>query len=562
MSQVKERSMWSLIGNALGLTSGPKSRGGRDRLKGPPRARPPQRVRPEVEALETRTLLSTGFEATVARTLPHVFASETSRTVTDAGGPVITNVDVDLVFWGSGWLTYGTLMNNVTNSVQTIMNSPYLSGLAQYRGIGNGRLLRADTIVSTDPAANTTDSQFDAFVQANINNGSLPVTPNMDSQILYVVIPQPGTTDPQEGYGGAHGTDSSNFGRFHYGWTEDISNLDDISVIYSHELVEAVTDPEVNYADAFHVPSTNDEISDGTAQSYKYRLNGVLVQSYLSQQDQAYIGPWQWEDTFVVGQNGAINDTVQLNGSFAFQYQLAPAGSATPTGGITAVSRSPDTMEVWWIGQNGSVQDKYYFEGAGWNGFQLAPAGSASTKGGIAAVSRNPDAMEVWWIGANGSVQDKWFYSGLGWNGFQLAPAGSASTTGGIAAVSRNSDAMEVWWIGANGSVQDKWFYSGLGWNGFQLAPAGSASTTGGIAAVSRNSDAMEVWWVGADGSVQDGWFYSGLGWNRFQLAPAGSASTTGGIGAFSRDPDIMEVWWIGPDGALHKAQFDETGWH
>jgi hypothetical protein len=204
MSQVKERSMWSLIDSALGLTSRQSLRTGRDRVKGSRRARPPRRARPEVEALETRTLLSTGFQATVARTLNHVYASETSRTVTDSGGPVIKNVDVDLIFWGYGWLTASKLMNDVTNSVQTIMNSPYLSGLAQYRGIGNGRLLRTDSITSTQPAANTTDSQFDALVQANINNGSLPVTPNMDSQILYVVIPQPGTTDPKEGDTGAH----------------------------------------------------------------------------------------------------------------------------------------------------------------------------------------------------------------------------------------------------------------------------------------------------------------------------------------------------------------------
>jgi hypothetical protein len=572
----------------------------------------------QLEGLEERTLLSTSPVATVSRTFTWAFAPESSRTVSDAGGPVITNVDVDLVFWGAGWLTATALKQNVTNSVKTIMNSPYLSGLAQYRGIGNGQLLRTDTITSTDPAAQTTDSQFKAFVQANINNGGLPVTPNMDNQILYIVIPPPGTTDPQESAAGAHGTDSSNFGRFHYGWTENVNDLDDITVVYSHELAESVTDPEANYNKAFDVPSTHDEIGDGVAQDYSYRLNGILVQSFLSQQDHAYIGPMQWEDTFVVGQDGAINDTVQRDGSFVSQYQLEPPGTASTTGGIAAVSRVSNAMQVWWIGADGSVQDRYFWDPVGWNsnGIEiLAPAGTASTTGGITAVSRVPNAMQVWWIGADGSVQNRYFWDGTGWNsngveviagpgsasttggitavsrvpehmevwwigvdgsvkdwywwdglrhwtGTQLAGPESASTTGGITAITRVPNHMEVWWIGQNGSVQDWYFWDSVGWTASELAGAGSASTTGGIAAVSRDPWSMEVWWIGADGSVQDKYYFDAVGWNGFQLAPAGSASTTSGVGAFSRDADIMEVWWVASDGSLQYTYFDEWGWH
>ena len=207
--------------------------------------------------------------------------------VVDEGGPVITHADVDLIFWGAGWNSSSTLMNNVISSVTTLLNSPFLSGLSQYRGVGNGQLLRTDLITSTSPAAHTTDAQYSAFVDAQINNGTLPVTPNMDSQILYMVIPQPGTTDPLEG-AGAHGTNVPKSGRFHYGWTENISNLDDITVIFSHELTEAATDPEVNVHTAFIVPFTDDEICDGEARNYTYRLDGVLVQSHLSQQDHAY----------------------------------------------------------------------------------------------------------------------------------------------------------------------------------------------------------------------------------------------------------------------------------
>src|SRR5207245_4193540 len=116
----------------------------------------------------------------------------------------ITHADVDLVFWGAGWSNAQALKTNVINSVTTILNSSYLSGLSQYRGIGNAQLLRTDDVTSTKPASHSVHAQYGAFVQASINNGILPITPKMDSQILYMVIPQPGTSYPSQIYGGAH----------------------------------------------------------------------------------------------------------------------------------------------------------------------------------------------------------------------------------------------------------------------------------------------------------------------------------------------------------------------
>jgi hypothetical protein len=237
-------------------------------------------------ALERRTFFLEFLENRIVPTI--MWSNAGSSPVVDYGGPVITHADVDLVFWGPGWSNAQALKTNVINSVTKILNSSYLSGLSQYRGIGNAQLLRTDDVTNTKPAAHTTASQYDALVQASINSGILPITPNVDSQILYMVIPQPGTSDPVEFLGGAHGSDASNFGRFHFGWAENISNLDDITYFFSHELTEAVTDPEVNYHFGFWVPGTNDEICDGEAQHYSYRVNGVLVQSSLSQRDHAY----------------------------------------------------------------------------------------------------------------------------------------------------------------------------------------------------------------------------------------------------------------------------------
>jgi hypothetical protein len=228
------------------------------------------------------------LELLETRTVPTVlWSSAGSLSVVDQGGPVIAHVDVGLVFWGAAWSRSQALMDNLTNSVREIMRSPYLSGLSQYRGVGNGQLLRTDLITSTSPAAHTTLSQFATLVKTNLDHGTLPVTPDMDSQILYVVIPQPGTTDPAENLLGAHATDVSSFGRFHFECTFNNSNLDNLTFAFSHELTESVTDPEVNFRNAFIVNNFS-EICDGEAPNYSYRLNGVLVQSSLSEKDLAY----------------------------------------------------------------------------------------------------------------------------------------------------------------------------------------------------------------------------------------------------------------------------------
>ena len=92
-----------------------------------------------------------------------------------------------------------------------------------------------------------------------------------------------------------------------------------------------------------------------------------------------------------------------------------------------------------------------------WSNFTLA--GNNSANGGIAAVSRISNSMEVWWVGTDASVQGAYWYDGQPWQRYELAPAGSASVDGNIAAVSRISNSMEVWWVRTDASVQDAYWY-------------------------------------------------------------------------------------------------------
>jgi fucose-binding lectin len=291
------------------------------------------------------------------------------------------------------------------------------------------------------------------------------------------------------------------------------------------------------------------------------------------------------------------------------------ADQASP---IAAVSRMPGTMELWWIAGDGSVQGASWYEGGDWQLYAepLVKAGIAAVQGGIAAVSRIPNSMELWFVGVDGSVWDCNWYEGSGWNSFQLPSTGTAATTyGGMAAVARDSTIMDVFvggsdgnmmnftWLGDANNGQGEWvptviptpvkvsgysiaavtrdpssvdvFYvgedqsvrglsrvEGGSWQSYPelLAAPGVASQFGGIAAVSRIPTSMELWFVGADGSIRDCNWYEGDGWASFELATYESALVSTGIGALSRIPGSMEIWYVTQNGSIADWNWYEGG--
>ncbi len=262
-------------------------------------------------------------------------------------------------------------------------------------------------------------------------------------------------------------------------------------------------------------------------------------------------------ETWWIEENGSVQAAYWHTDQFWLRYQLAGPGSASIEGGIASVSRRPNMMEVWWVGSNGSIQAAYFIEGQGWKPYQLAPDNSASRRSKITAVCRTRDYTEIWWVAPDESVQGAFWQNG-NWTRYTLSPSHSASKNGGISAVCRKSDVTELWWIGPEGSVQGAFWQSG-NWTLYRLEPVGSASVTGGLTAVSRIPDAMEVWWIGKNGAVNAASWLSG-NWARYQLAPDNSASTESGIDAVSRVSDGRELWYVGPRGSIEGRYRYQSG--
>lgn len=250
--------------------------------------------------------------------------------------------------------------------------------------------------------------------------------------------------------------------------------------------------------------------------------------------------------------------------------EIAPAGSAHSYSPITAVSRKSGDINVFWVGPNNSVQSAKLVQPANplqssrWNVYEVAPANSVSPGGSLAAVSRRSDTMEVFWINPNGSIEDAYWYEGFdtNWQRLQIAPPGSTSNQSSIASISRKQDTMEVFWLGPNGSIEGAYWYEGFGpnWQRLQITPADSTLVSTPLSVVSRNPSTMELFWVNLGGALQNAYWYEGFGanWRRGSIAQGIRVIPTKGLATVSRKPDTMEIFWVGPDGSIQGAYWYE----
>ena len=158
--------------------------------------------------------------------------------------------------------------------------------------------------------------------------------------------------------------------------------------------------------------------------------------------------------------------------------------------------------------QQGAIRHAYYGEDQGWNQHDIAPINSAINGTGLAAISRNPNSLEVWWVAQDKSVQDAFIYigGGEGWKQFRLSPPGSAAA-GGIQAKSRAPDTMEVWWTADDGSVKNASWYASRplpGWKVQQIAGPKTARACASLGVTSRLPNWMEVFYPGPAGQLMD----------------------------------------------------------
>ena len=458
-----------------------------------------------------------------------------SATIVDGGGTVLTQVHVQLIFWGSAWTNPGTTPSAgaVTSAVQNVLTGPYMTKLSQYRGVGTGVLRGTTMVTGSNPPNPFTDQNVKDLVSNLIDGGTLPEPDDEGIQLLYCVIMPPLVGFTNSNVIGEHTYDTDydfpfDFDKIWIAWVTNNGTLDGVTTIFSHELAEAATDPEGNGIQVAPASPTNwNEIADICTSTG--RVNGVRVQSYWSASDNACVIPTGLPRWTSLG--GQIN------------------------GGLTAIRNQDGRLEVFARGTDAAL----------WHQWQTAPnngwSGWATLGGWITGrnvVAANADGrIEVFVRGSDGAL----------WHQWQTAPnnawSGWASLGGlidDLFAVARNADGrLEVFARGSDGALWHIWQVApNGGWSGWQSL-GGQILTA---VAVAQNQDGrLEVFAKGLDGAV----------WHQWQTAPNNGWSGWGSLGGIINDvltaaPNAdgrIEVFARGTDNALwHQWQTaPNNGW-
>jgi hypothetical protein len=187
---------------------------------------------------------------------------------TDKGAQKLTNVHLVLIFWGIQWAN-NPLSNLITNAVQNLLAGPYMSYLAQY-GVRRGSIWGTKFVTNGDPPNPFAYSDIGNFVIGQLDADNLP-EPDSDWPIVYAVMlpsnvsfqgdPRVETVPlPPGTVSGVVGANSSIIWKdydlgdvdndpAYYFWvgssgsTAIQANVDYITTVLSHELVEICTDP-------------------------------------------------------------------------------------------------------------------------------------------------------------------------------------------------------------------------------------------------------------------------------------------------------------------------------
>ena len=336
---------------------------------------------------------------------PVGFAAPAGAHLTYHNGPIISNVQVVQVLYGSGSYnaqiagstspTMGNFFADITGA-----NSGYITLLQQYNTnisggtgqvFGNGTFGGLFQIVPSAANNGSTidDTNIQAELLAQINAGHLPA-PVLDAtgnpNTLYMIYFPPGKTITQGGssscVGGGfcayHGTTSNTLNAKHvlYGVMPDMqagsgcstgcgtsSVFGNYTSVTSHELTEALTDAQVGIATVIGPPlawydSTNGEIGDiCNGQQATYVANGtsyVIQLEFSNSANNCVTFPAAGGGTpnytlsaspssLSVTQGTSGHSTITITPSGGFTGSVTLSNSALPSGVTASISPNPAT---------------------------------------------------------------------------------------------------------------------------------------------------------------------------------------------------------------------------
>ncbi len=470
------------------------------------------------------------------------------------GGAVMISSSVQLIYWGSAWANAATpSMAELTAAAKSMVEGSYLLGLRQY-GIGSSRLRGTTWVTAPDPPATYSSDDARNLVWNLIDGGQFPEPDDQGGRNFYAVLmPQGSTYEHADQADGAHGVAKD------FDFPADIdsawfcwighADLAGMSETLSHELVEAITDPENDGWKMNRSLNGGDEIGDACRHSSAV-LDGATVQAYWSQRDRACIiptvDPRDW--------SGLYDDWRSLGGIF-------PAGAP-----VTAVSRAPGNLDLFIVGNDGRVYTSWWSAGADWSGINddWRPIGGFFRPGSrITAVARTGNNLDLFITGYDGRVYSSWWSAGVDWSGINdnwRSLGGFFPPGAPVAAAARTGNNLDLFITGYDGRVYSSWWYAGVDWSGINdnwrslggIFPAGAP-----VAAVARTGNNLDLFITGTDGVVYSSWWYAGVDWSGINdnWRPLGGFfPASAPVAAAARTGNNLDLFIVGNDGRIYSS--------
>ena len=273
-------------------------------------------------------------------------------TITNHGGAVLSNVEVQGLYLGSDWnsSTYHSQAKTLDGFLKGIVNSSYMdmlskAGYGVSRGTQHGGIVDS---ISLDSSQYLTDGEIQGEVQGGISQGAL-AAPNANS--LYVVFVEDNIAI-QDSQGE---TSQTNFLGYHssfYGYDASgqdaliryaviaypggdvgnatipwVSTTGQLTEVTSHELAEAVTDPDVGVGILTWYDDQKGENGDICVGQTVY-LNGYAVQRISDLNDQGMTPAGSTART-------AERFVLQTDGKL---YKVTSSASTLVASGIASIS--------------------------------------------------------------------------------------------------------------------------------------------------------------------------------------------------------------------------------
>jgi hypothetical protein len=256
---------------------------------------------------EIRILSFTAKQRTIAREKYHNTGDAGGPQYLAKGtGPFMSVAHIHLIFWGAEWVGAASPVDPlaVRAAVGSICASAYMDAAYDYGNFGSVAWKTFYMQSATEPPAKFPDTSVSSLL-TTLFAGNLVPLPDSENQIdqFYVVFMPSTATSGTLNTNGKHkfyswtNPATNKTTKVRYAWLLNGSSIDFITTVFSHELVEAYTDPEGTYIQIQPGNPTNwNEVGD-ICQSVGY-VDGIAVQSYWSEKDQACVIPYYVDHGF------------------------------------------------------------------------------------------------------------------------------------------------------------------------------------------------------------------------------------------------------------------------